>query len=116
LYPGIEHTVILSTEPLSGKSYYLFRGLSIDKNIKNVGAPIADVVIKSGYSFVSLKRDVPVEGRSWELSAYMALDGSSGIYSGTFDGMLDDEPVFGIVPGMELKRLVNDNVLSVNDL
>lgn len=114
--PGLEHEVIISTNPLRGKVYKSVNELMIDENVKEAGATICAMVLHHGYDFISLKRNVPIEGRSWEMSAYKALTNEPGIFSGTVSLNPDGVIHFGDVPGKDIKLKVNKNVIFANTL
>jgi hypothetical protein len=110
MLPGLTHSIIISTVRIPTKQYKKVNGISVDVNIRDVGETIAKLILKAGYTCVSLKRKIPISGRSWELAAYKALRGVKGVYSGTINEDNDGNVAVIGVPGMNLKQQVNENV------
>jgi hypothetical protein len=112
--PGLEHTIILSKHPLT-KSYVRYHGTYLDKNIKDVGETIIKMVALCGWSYVSLKRDISIEGRSWEMACAHACVNVEGCYSGTVESLTSGLVRFGDVPGVPIKRMICNNVITSNE-
>uniref|UniRef100_A0A2V0R9H0 Uncharacterized protein n=1 Tax=viral metagenome TaxID=1070528 RepID=A0A2V0R9H0_9ZZZZ len=112
LIPGLIHTIIMSTNPID-REYVFYDGIYIDENIKNVGTHIMNAFRDYGIKYVSLKRNVIVEGRSWEMSAAMALLNKDGVYSGVVD--MYEPPrrfSFGAVPAIDTKRKLSRKLIT----
>lgn len=115
LVPGLVHTVIVSSMPV-GKEYKLIQGVSFDVNIADIGPEIIPVLIDSDVRYVSLRRDLRVDGRSWEMAAAMACIGSTGNYTGTVEAYADGVVLFGPVPCIDIKKRVVSNVKTSNEI
>jgi hypothetical protein len=73
-------------------------------NLKDIGATLLNLMRHYNVKYVTLFRDVRMEGRSWEMAAMEALLGNAGVYSGTVDAFEDDRVLYGPVPGLMQKR------------
>jgi hypothetical protein len=112
LVPGIIHTVILSEVPLA-RSYKRHAGINVDVNILDVGEFLGQFLTESGFTHVSLLRDVIVEGNSWEMSAVHGALGFNGIYSGSIkDYVLNEYIEFDHVPGLSEKRKLSKSLVT----
>lgn len=93
------------------------KGLNVDTNIKDVGDNILDAMKLFGVTHVSLKRDVRVEGRSWEMCAAMALLDMNGTYSGVVTSYIKPKSfTFGEVPATNIKRRLTNKLITSIDL
>lgn len=113
LIPGRLHALILSTTPLS-REYVRIENVMIDKNIRDYGVPILNAIKDRGYTHISLFNDNMVFGRSWEMSAAKLLLDIPGVFSGTVEDYKSPNVFkFGIVPGIDVKKEVYKNVITV---
>lgn len=115
MIPGRLHGVILSDNDMM-RSYRNYKGIYIDNNLKHVGDPIMALLHHYAVRYVSLLRDNIVEGRSWEMAACKSLLNDAGVYSGTVKQFSNGRIEYGIVPGIDIKRLVFGNVITANDV
>jgi hypothetical protein len=113
--PGLIHGIHISPMPLH-RVYEDYDGVKIDANIKDVGKPIRKVL--RGYKpiYLSLARDVTLEGRSWEMGVIQAINGSPGVYSGTVVGLNGGVVMYGPVPGLRIKKKMYNGLISYNNL
>lgn len=103
--PGLLHHVLLG-EKVPNKRYRIEGGIQIDINLKDVGATLLNLIRHYNVKYVTLFRDVHMEGRSWEMAAMEALLGNTGVYSGTVDAVENGKVFYGPVPGLLQKRKI----------
>lgn len=116
IYPGMIHTLILSTEPLNRK-YRRLNGLLVDENLRDVGTDISTILRSNGIKYLSLLNDFKVEGRSWEMGAVMRLMNREGVYSGSVENYDHSKLVeFSIVPGIKQKRQLIKDLKTYEDV
>lgn len=114
--PGLLHYVFVSNFPY-GKQYKSLNGIMVDVNIRDVGSHILEFVHDYGYNHISLLRDVPVSGRSWEMACANAVLERHGVYSGTVEDYSRNEYLeYGIVPGLDEKRKLFKKIYTANDI
>lgn len=94
----------------------MYKGLNIDRNLKDFGDNILDLMQKKGVNYISLGRDNVVEGRSWEMAAAHAAYGAKGLYSGTVESYQDNKVKFGAVPGLRQKEKLSKELKTVYDI
>ena len=95
----------------------MINDIFIDSNITDIGADILKALTLNGVMYVSLKRNIKVGGRSWEMSAAMALIGRNGVYSGEVESFTPPLSfTFGKVPGINIKEKLADNLITSIDL
>jgi len=111
LFPGRLHTIILTTYPLK-RNYRQIGRLNVDTNLSDVSINIMNLLTDEGVKFVSLLRDNLVEGRSWEMAASRALLNKGGVYSGTLLAYENERMYYGSVPGITIKRIINENTIT----
>jgi len=107
LIPGRIHTVIFSDKAMANRQYRSEGGVFVDVNLRDVEPHMLKMVRKNTY--ISLKNDNYVTGRSWEMAGYMALHGVKGeVFSGTVEPIQTTNTAtvpsvtivkFGAVPG-----------------
>jgi hypothetical protein len=99
------------------KSYVKRYGVSVDTGISDISAKVALFLKDYGIRYVTLARDVLVEGNSWEMAAVMAVLAKPGAYSGTVVDYVKNERVtFGPVPGLRAKRKLATNLITMNEI
>lgn len=114
--PGLIHSIVLSMNPINRK-YIYNEGIYIDVNIRDVGVDIINAFHDFGIRYVSLRRNVIVEGRSWEMSAAMALLNEEGVYSGVVDMYKPPRHFsFGAVPAVDVKRKLFRKLITYIEL
>jgi hypothetical protein len=111
LRPGILHAVILTNYSLN-RSYRKINNISVDVNLRDIGPELIKLLSQTKYNFVSLKRNVIVEGRSWEMAAVHALHNVNGVFSGTVIKVTDGKSYFGEVPAVTMKSKIYKNLIT----
>jgi hypothetical protein len=116
IHPGLQHTLIVSDAPLD-KQYRRINGVDVDENIKDVGTEVIEAMIANNLRYISLRRNVIVEGRSWEMAAAMAIMGVRGVYSGEIVKYVHPNSfLFGPVPAIDIKRKIVKNLITYENL
>jgi hypothetical protein len=110
LYPGLLHSVIISSSPFLNKEYKNYNGVNIDENLNNVGDALVQLGRALNIRYITIKRDLQIEGRSWEMAASKAMQGKVGTYSGTVESFDGSIILYGHVPGIELKRKLSNTL------
>ena len=59
---------------------------------------------KSKIKYVTIRRDLAIEGRSWEMAASKAIQGIRGMFTGTVEAFTGDTVKYGEVPGLDYKE------------
>lgn len=118
LSPGRIHTLIISNTPLK-RAYKRHGNHMFDSNLKDVGTELLTILSKYAPSYVSLRRNNIIEGRSWEMAAIHGFLGVPGIYSGVINHIHRNRIHFGPVMGVGVKRelgnfLTYENIPSVD--
>lgn len=102
--PGLIHTIILG-DIIANKNYRNVNGVFVDKNIRDVSPQITSLFVARNVTYVSLLRDVVVEGNSWEMAGVRALLDDRDVYSGVIDHITTNDVIhFGAVPAIPIKR------------
>lgn len=114
--PGRIHTIILSTTPIINRQYVRREDVKVDSNLRDVGIQLLNFLKDENITYVTLKNNNVVEGKSWEMAAVEASIGNVGTYSGTVEEYDGEMVTYGEVPGLHIKRKLDSNVKSVKDI
>lgn len=92
-------------------------GIYVDTNIKDISQRMAAFLLSRGLNHVTLRRNVHVEGRSWEMAAAMGALDFSGVYSGVISEYVPDvKIIFGPVPAIKIKKKLYTNLITSDDV
>uniref|UniRef100_A0A2V0RA90 Uncharacterized protein n=1 Tax=viral metagenome TaxID=1070528 RepID=A0A2V0RA90_9ZZZZ len=105
----------MSNHPLD-REYNVRYGLHIDVNVLDIGPAMISLLHETELTFISLHRDVKLEGRSWEMAAALSIIGVETTASGTLEEVSDGVLAFGPVPGIDVKKTLSPNLLTYNEL
>lgn len=106
----------MSNYPLDRK-YRRSKGLMVDTNLKNVGSDVIKLLLDHGITYISLKNDNIVEGRSWEMAAATRVLNKEGAYSGEVSHYKRGSHIsFGYVPALNVKTSLIKGLKTSHDL
>lgn len=106
--------MILSDSPLN-RNYRTEHGVFVDKNLRTAENLIMSLIKSSGHRYLSLGYNNVVVGRSWEMAAVNAILNNDGVFSGTLSEIRGGVAHYGPVPGVNLKRSLDKNLITVDE-